>query len=138
MQKFFPLFLCILCNFSCLLLSDQVEQKIIMKPENKPIYLYKILSYRHWQATENRKTVILPAEDDLFIHLSTDEQLDKIISKFWGDASQFVILKLDVSKIKGDLVYETNPGGSTKYYHLYKGFIPFDAIVESKIIFRER
>lgn len=102
-----------------------------------PPYLYKILSYRQWQSTENTKTVLLPAEDDAFIHLSTDDQLDKIISKCWSNAPQFVILKIKTDKLEGKLVYESNPGGSTKYYHLYKGFIPFPSIVESKIIYRQ-
>lgn len=110
-----------------------MESKNITAPE----YLYKILSYRNWQATENRKAVALSADDDAFIHLSTQEQLDKIISKYWSDSSQFVILKLRVDQLKGELKYETNPGGTTKYYHLYRGFIPFDSIVESKIIYND-
>jgi peptide deformylase len=101
-----------------------------------PTYLYKILSYRNWQATENRKTVTLSAEDHDFIHLSTEEQLDKIIEKYWSDVPQFVVLKLSTNKLEGDLRLEANPGGTTKYYHLYQGFIPFSSITESKVIYR--
>lgn len=107
-----------------------------METETPP-YLYKILSFRHWQATQNRETVILPAEDDAFIHFSREDQLDRIVTKYWLDAPQFVILKIDTKKLEGKLVFESNPGGATKYYHLYEGFIPFSAIVESKIIYRE-
>lgn len=100
-------------------------------------YLYKILSLRNWQATQNRKTVALSADDDLFIHFSTEDQVEKIIEKYWSEAQQFVILKIDRSKVEGRLEYETNEGGITKYFHLYDGFIPFSAILESKIVYRQ-
>lgn len=80
---------------------------------------------------------MLPADDDAFIHLAKEDQLDKIIAKYWADAPQLVILKIDTSKLQGNLVYEANPGGTTKYYHLYRGFIPFSAIAESKTIYRQ-
>ncbi len=105
------------------------------KAEIQPAYLYKIISYRHWQATENRKTVTLSAEDDAFIHFSTADQLDRIIAKYWSDTAQFVILKIAADKLTGELRYEKNPGGSTKFYHLYKGFIPFSSMVEAKIVY---
>ncbi len=83
----------------------------------KPNYLYKILSLRHWQATKNRQLLVLPADDDVVIHLAAEEQ---------QSADQCAILKIDVSKIEGNLVQE---GGQ---YLLYNGFIPFSAIVETK------
>ena len=102
-----------------------------------PAYLYKILSYRNWQATERRKVVILSGDDDRFIHFSTAEQIDRIVQKYWADAPQYVVLKIDAAKLQGTLKYEANPGGSNKYYHLYKGFIPIDAVSEAKVVFRE-
>lgn len=101
----------------------------------KPDCLYKILSYHDYQVTESRKeNVVLSAADDAFIHFSTGEQLDKIISKYWSSSIPFVVLKIEADKLVGQLVYETNPGGLVKYYHLYNGSIPFEAIIESKII----
>jgi len=102
-----------------------------------PQYLYKILSYRNWQATENRRVVSLSGDDKEFIHLSTEEQLGRILEKYWADVAQYVVLKLDVSKLRGRLQYEANPGGSTRYYHLYDGFIPFQAIREARLTLRE-
>ncbi len=92
--------------------------------EPAPKYLYKILSMRNWLATQSRKTVILSAEDDAFIHFSKEEQLEKIIDKYWGDVPQFVVLKIDTNKLQGKMLLEANPGGTNKYYHLYQGFIP--------------
>ncbi len=137
MQKIFILAFWF-CSVSCFLYSDEtLLKREMMESETvkKPEYLYKVLSYRHWQATEHRKTVTLSAEDDAFIHLSTEEQLDRIISKYWSTVLQFVVLKLATDKLEGELKYEANLGGSTKYYHLYQGFIPFRSIVEAKIMF---
>lgn len=102
-----------------------------------PQYLYKILSLRNWQATQSRNTIQLSAEDDAFIHFSTEDQLEKIIEKYWADAPQFAILKIDSSQLEGRLAFETNVEGTNKYYHLYDGFIPFSAITESKIVYQK-
>lgn len=110
-----------------------MESETIEKPE----YLYKILPFRLWQSTQNTKAVLLSSEDATFIHFSTEDQLDKIIKKYWSNVPQFVILKIETDKLEGNLVYETNPGGSIKYYHLYKGFIPFNSILEAKIVYHQ-
>ena len=102
-----------------------------------PKQLYKILSLRHWQATQSRKALVLSSEDDAFIHFSMEDQLDRILTKYWSDKPQYVVLKIDTNKLQGNLVYETNPGGSAKYYHLYQGHIPFDAIVEAKVVYQK-
>ncbi|MES2274264.1 MAG: peptide deformylase [Chlamydiota bacterium] len=117
--------------------TETMIKEEMMETAETPKYLYKILSSKHWQASQNRKTVILSANDDAFIHFSKEDQLDRILAKFWSDAPQFVVLKIDTEKLEGDLVYEANPGGSAKYYHLYQGFIPFGSIAESKIVYRE-
>ena len=113
------------------------ETAMVEIMHQSPQCLYKILSFKNWQATQNRKTVQLSAEDDAFIHFSTEEQLERIIGKYWTDAPQFVILKIDSAKLEGKLAFETNPGGTAKYYHLYDGFIPFHSILESKIVYRQ-
>lgn len=87
-----------------------------------PKYLYKILAPRHWLATQNRQCLVLPAEDEAFIHLATEEQLEKVKAKFPANSA---ILKLETDKMEGKLVLEG------EYYHLYEGFIPYSAIVET-------
>lgn len=115
--------------------TSVLNKEITMQETNQPPqYLYKILSLENWEATQNKKTAHLSAEDDAFIHFSTQDQLDRIIGKYWSEVPQFVILKIDSNKLEGKLVFETNPGRITKYYHLYDGFIPFNSIVESKIV----
>lgn len=107
-----------------------------MKAE-EPKYLFKILTPSQWQATQRKKTLFLAAEDDEFIHLASESQLDKIIAKYWSDINEYVILKVQTDRLEGDLVYEANPNGATKYYHLYNGCIPINSIVESKVISRK-
>lgn len=68
-----------------------------------------------------------------FIHLATEDQVEKIASKFFANPSEVVVLRLNVKELPGRLVYESNPGGSNKYYHLYESSILFKAI-ESHMI----
>ncbi len=97
--------------------------------EDIPNYLYKVLSIDHWKGSGD--IVQLPEEDHDFIHLSKEDQLERIISKYWAN-SDFVILKIDAKKLPGKMVYESNQGGVNKYFHLYDGFIPMDSIIEVK------
>jgi uncharacterized protein (DUF952 family) len=108
---------------------EQKEEVILMS--ERPVYLYKVLSLENWE--KSSKTVHLSDMDADFIHLATKEQLDQILEKYWGKASQYVVLKLETAKLSGNLVLEANPGGSNKYYHLYNGSIPRSAIVEVTI-----
>ena len=125
---FFPL-----CLNSPLLHGESMQTQTDPLPQ----HLYKILSLRNWLASQSRNTLVLSADDDLFIHLSKEDQLEKIIKKYWSQAPQFVVLKIDTTQLQGKLEYEANPGGTNRYFHLYEGFIPFDAIVESRTIYRE-
>lgn len=99
-------------------------------------YLYKVLTSTSWQASQKQKNITLGVEDEAFIHLATEEQLEKIVAKFFSTESQYIILKLATEKLEGNLVYETNPGGATQYYHLYEGNIPFNAIIEAQIVYK--
>jgi uncharacterized protein (DUF952 family) len=94
-----------------------------------PAYLYKVVSPENWEASV--KVVKLSADDQAFIHFSTEDQLPRILSKYWS-GSKYVILKVDTSKLPGKMVYEANPGGENRYYHLYNGSIPLNAVVEVK------
>jgi len=96
------------------------------------MYLYKILSKENWEKSKGKEALHLPQEDEEFIHLSTEDQLKKIIEKYWKKVPEFFILKIDAEKLPGDLRFEANPGGTNKYYHLYNGYIPHRAIVASR------
>lgn len=95
-----------------------------------PSFLYKILSNSDWIESQSQINLTLSPDDDEFIHFSTEDQLPRITQKYWSHVSDYVILKIDVSKLKGRLVYEANPGGTSKYYHLYDGAIPTEAVIQ--------
>ena len=97
-----------------------------------PEHLYKIVSKEDWNTSLETKKLVLPPIDDTFIHLATEEQLPRIRTKFWAN-KEIAVLTVETSKIEGDLRFETNPGGTTKFYHLYDGTIPLDAIVEVQL-----
>ena len=105
-----------------------------MKTAKKPKHLYKIISLNHWNQSQQEVTIHLTEHDKEFIHLAEEDQLEKILEKFWNGIPEFVILKLDTAKLSGQLILESNPGGKNKYYHLYNGVIPLHAVLESKII----
>jgi uncharacterized protein (DUF952 family) len=94
-----------------------------------PQHLFKIISVENWRASEGKKTVQLSQNDEKFIHFATKDQLNDIIVKYWSGVPKYVVLKIDAAKLPGKLVFEKNPGGTNKYYHLYKGSIPMDAVV---------
>lgn len=95
-----------------------------------PKYLYKIISIEDWKKSQGMEFIALSSSDRDFIHLSKEDQLDKIIEKYWKNIPEFIVLKIYTDKIPGKLIYEQNPGGSNKYYHLYNGSIPLNAIFE--------
>ena len=100
--------------------------------ENPPRYLYKIISLKNWQASQEAGEVILSSEDTELIHLSREDQLERILHKYWSNEPEYFILKLETAKLSGKLVFEANPGGINKYYHLYEGSIPLTSVVEAK------
>ena len=99
-----------------------------------PKHLYKIVSLEDWNQSAPQPHLVLSPMDKNFIHLSTKKQLDGIIKKFWSTVAKFVVLTVDSSKLPGRLVFEANPGGSNKYYHLYEGSIPQESILKAQSI----
>jgi len=117
-----------------ILMLSLVWPLMLMSEESVPRYLYKVLSVENWKASQATPALQLSEEDRDFIHLAKEDQLERIISKYWANVPEYVILKLDPSKLPGRLVYEANPGGSNKYYHLYEGSIPRQAVIDAKVV----
>lgn len=98
--------------------------------DKMPPYLYKVLSMENWQTSKEQESIQLPSDDAAFIHFSREDQLARLITKYWSNAGEFVVLKIDTAKLPGKMIYEANPGSQNKYFHLYDGKIPLDAVVE--------
>src|SRR5262245_38716782 len=134
MSKVFVLFL--MCLFGTLSLHADQQLPLQHNLENEITqqHLYKVLSVEGWQKSQGMEVVKLTNADQDFIHLAREDQLDKIVGKYWDKVPEYVVLKIDTTKLPGKLVFEANPGGENKYYHLYGGSIPLKAVIESKII----
>lgn len=130
MRSLFHLFLFFLsASFPIVLHALDEEEKT-------PEFLYKVVSVKDWNESQGKQWLMLPAEDQLFIHLAKKDQLDSITAKYFGNAPSYVILQLDPTQLTGQLVLEQNPGGVNKYYHLYNGGIPLSAVVDSTVVKR--
>jgi len=97
----------------------------------RPEYLYKIISQTLWEQSQSQLNVVLPTEEGPFIHLAREDQLDRIIAKYWSCSSDYIILKIRTRELPGRLAFEANPGGTNKYYHLYGGCLPMCSVVET-------
>lgn len=114
--------------------SKTKNQEIQMEEHSNPEYLYKIVSGEEWQESMLQNQVVNSSMDKDFIHLAKEDQVAHIVQKFWNDRD-YIILKLASKKLMGRLIYETNPGGTTKYYHLYDGNIPLEAVKDVTTIY---
>lgn len=113
--------------------SSDIPSLIIDTASLMPTYLYKIVSKSAWEASQHDSHLHLSEDDALFVHFSEDHQLERILDKYWQD-QEYYVLKVDVSKLEGNLVKETNPGGVNKYFHLYHGKIPLSAVIENTYV----
>jgi SEC-C motif-containing protein len=98
-----------------------------MHPEN----LYKIVSLDDWAKSQKAAEIVRSSIDKAFVHLAREDQVAHVVDKFWSKSNVFILLKLSSDNLVGELRYETNPGGQTKYYHLYDGKIPLVAVVQA-------
>ncbi len=110
-----------------------IEQREIQLQQENPDYLYRFVSLEQWQEIQLQNQVVNSSIDKDFIHLATKKQLNAVTQKFWNNKDH-IILKLASKIVKKRLLYETNSGGTTRYYHLYEGHIPLDAVVEFSIV----
>jgi uncharacterized protein (DUF952 family) len=105
------------------------EQQSTPQDGEKIPYVYKIMSLPDWEESRQLGFLKILPIDEQFIHLCEEQQIPKITAKYWNEEQQIVILKLDPTKLHGQLVKENNPGGTTEYFHLYNGKIPLIAVL---------
>lgn len=103
-------------------------------PEEAPNYLYKILSPAAWEESQAGDKLALGPDDETFIHLAEDHQVERISRKFFSEHQKVVVIKLRVADLPGRLVKESNPGGTTEYYHLYDGYLPLQAVESHELV----
>ena len=96
------------------------------------MFIYHIVLPEIWEAVKHNSTY---AADSLategFIHCSYDDQLEGVIERYYPDAPEVVILKLDINKLTSKLVSEPSTGGEV-YPHIY-GPMNLDSVVDTEI-----
>jgi uncharacterized protein (DUF952 family) len=107
------------------------DTPLLNKPET-PKYLLKIVAQEDWQKSQSLPHLILGENDKNFIHFSTDEQVHTILTKNWAN-KKAIVLKINTKKLPGNFKFEANKPGGEKYYHLYGGCIPMDAVVTFEV-----
>jgi uncharacterized protein (DUF952 family) len=70
-------------------------------------------------------------DDEGYIHFSTAEQWPGVIARYYGDASDLVLLHVDEQLLTSPLVYEQLPGAPEPFPHLY-GPLNLDAVVTAE------
>ena len=109
------------------------KETLLEATEATPAVLYKIISVEHWQQSQGKELVMLAPEDNNFIHFAKEDQFQKVATKYWSN-KPYVLLMVDVIKLTGSLVFESNTPTGTKYYHMYNGSIPMNAVISSKLV----
>lgn len=96
------------------------------------MFIYHIVLPEEWEAVKHNSTYSHESlETEGFIHCSYDHQLDGVIGRYYSDAPELVVLKLDINKLTSKLVSEPSTGGEV-YPHIY-GPINLDAVVDTTV-----
>ena len=96
------------------------------------MFIYHIVLPETWEAVKhNTSYAAASLETEGFIHCSYDHQLDGVIGRYYSDAPELVVLKLDINKLTSKLVSEPSTGGEV-YPHIY-GPINLDAVAETEV-----
>jgi uncharacterized protein (DUF952 family) len=123
-------------------MSNEEAQQLIEQPIDEvsmnsasdcPKYLYKIVSMEKWKESLHCGHFVPSEMDREFVHFSMEDQLARVADKFWK-GQDYVVLTIESQQLVGNLVYESNPGGENKYWHLYEGEIPLESIVDVRVI----
>ena len=87
--------------------------------QNTRMFIYHIALPAEWERFKGKPSyqpASLAAEG--FIHCSYAEQIDKVLQRYFRDAGEVLILKIDTDKLLARLVEEPSTGGEV-YPHIY-------------------
>jgi uncharacterized protein (DUF952 family) len=97
----------------------------------------KILHITHrdtWVKAEREGLYSADTLEDIgFIHCCLPEQVEAVLTCWFKDSLDLVMLEIDTDRLRSRLVYENLEGGTDKFPHVY-GPINLDAITNWKSI----
>jgi len=96
------------------------------------MFIYHIVLPEKWESVKHNSSYAPDSlETEGFIHCSYDHQLDGVIGRYYSDAPELVVLKLEINKLTSKLVSEPSTGGEV-YPHIY-GPINLDAVADTEV-----
>lgn len=97
-------------------------------------HIYHITSFYDWELQSAYGEYIHPSlAEEGFIHMSTEDQVPKVLERYYDGVSGLVVLKVKTSQLKNELKYEKAPSDGDNYPHLF-GSLNVDAVVEVEML----
>ena len=92
--------------------------------------IYHLIAFDDWKVAQNNSEY-KPRQFDSegFIHCSYIHQLLSVANRIFPGQNNLLLLVIDCSQIKADIIDENLEGGLELYPHLYGG-LPISAVVE--------
>ena len=93
-------------------------------------YIYHIAAKADWDRAKESGLYEVPSlKEEGFIHCSMEEQVERVIDRFYSGRNDLVVLCIDSRKLTSQLVYEWAPSMEATFPHVY-GAINTDAVTE--------
>ena len=100
-------------------------------------HIYHIATKKDWLfAIEVGGYTCDSLEKDGFIHCCFESQIDFVLSEFFNDRDELVLLKMDPEKIAAKIIEENSEGGEELFPHVYE-VINFEAILDAQMLRRK-
>jgi|688.fasta_scaffold238468_2 uncharacterized protein (DUF952 family) len=97
-------------------------------------YIYHIAVVADWESAQESGLYEVPSlKDEGFIHCSMEDQLSRVLDRFYSGRKDLVVLCIDSRKLKSQLVYEWAPSLEATFPHVY-GPINIDAVTEVRSV----
>lgn len=93
-------------------------------------HLYHLALESDWQAAVKAgsyeiSTIGRTIAEEGFMHMSFAAQVDGVASRYYRDVAEpLVLLRIDLTKVDGEIKLEVPPGASEAYPHLYGALNP--------------
>ena len=98
--------------------------------EFKMPFIYHIAAKADWdRAKESGQYVVPSLKEEGFIHCSMEDQVARVLERFYSDRKDVVVLCIDSRRLTSQLVYEWAPSMEATFPHVY-GAINTDAVTE--------
>ncbi len=93
-------------------------------------YIYHIAAQADWDRAKESGLYAVPSlKEEGFIHCSMEDQVARVLDRFYSGRKDVVVLCIDSRKLTSQLVYEWAPSMEATFPHVY-GAINTDSVTE--------